>query len=294
MPFFDHTIQLFYYSDIQNKKTPKKNQYRRYLNNKRKSISMDGKTSRKKAFHHKKASLTVEAAFVIPLVLYAWMLLISLVGMTAFKLQVQSRMTQAGRELAVLASDNETLVKSTWMLKLYEAVEDIRVPSTAISEDVGGIHFIGSEVLEGDAWLHLQAVYQLQPIYPVFGLTAVPVEQWTDIRAWKGYDGSEGGGMATDDCGGTVYVAENGVVYHTDRSCSHIKLNIQRVSEKKARTYPACERCGDMGGLTYYVTESGGCYHKSLSCSGLKRTVEMMERSEAEAKGLFACSRCGK
>ena len=212
MPFFDHTIQLFYYSDIQNKKTPKKNQYRRYLNNKRKSISMDGKTSRKKAFHHKKASLTVEAAFVIPLVLYAWMLLISLVGMTAFKLQVQSRMTQAGRELAVLASDNETLVKSTWMLKLYEAVEDIRVPSTAISEDMGGIHFIGSEVLEGDAWLHLQAAYQLQPIYPVFGLTAVPVEQWTDIRAWKGYDGSEGGGMAADDCGGTVYVAENGVV----------------------------------------------------------------------------------
>ena len=292
MPFFSQPIRSYIYSVIiSNKKTPKKIINRRYLDYKRKSISKDGKTSGKKAFHHNKGSMTVEAALVIPLVLYAWMLLISLIGMTGYKIQVQDRMTGAGRRLAALACDHEDRVRSGWFVSLYAALSDIGVPAAGVD---GGFDFAASRVLQGDPWLRLCVRYRLQPIYPVFGVTRVSVVQRADIRAWLGYDSSEAASFSQDEGSETVYVTENGRVYHTDRLCTHIELSVRRVPESEAKEYPPCERCEDMGGLTYYVAENGICYHKSLSCGGLKRTVRMEKKADAQAEGLTACERCGQ
>ncbi len=56
--------------------------------------------------------------------------------------------------------------------------------------------------------------------------------------------------------------------------------------------YHACEKCGSQaaGGIVY-IASYGDCYHSSASCSGLKRTVKLVEKAAIE-DGLCMCSRC--
>lgn len=56
--------------------------------------------------------------------------------------------------------------------------------------------------------------------------------------------------------------------------------------------YHSCEKCSSQtsGGIAY-ITSYGDCYHTSASCSGLKRTVKLVEKTELDA-GLCMCSRC--
>lgn len=56
--------------------------------------------------------------------------------------------------------------------------------------------------------------------------------------------------------------------------------------------YGACEKCvGDgSAAAVVYITDEGDCYHNSSSCSGLKRTVTMKSRQQTQ--GLRECERC--
>ena len=56
--------------------------------------------------------------------------------------------------------------------------------------------------------------------------------------------------------------------------------------------YHSCDKCargGEPSGIVY-ITEYGDCYHNMESCSGLTRSMYMIPASEAE--GLPCCSRC--
>ena len=100
----------------------------------------------------------------------------------------------------------------------------------------------------------------------------------------------------------TVYVAANGVVYHKDRECTHLRLSVSEISldnisdfrNQNGGKYYSCERCqaDSMGTGTVYITKTGDRYHSSLGCSGLKRDVSTM--SILEIGTLTPCSRCGQ
>ena len=100
-----------------------------------------------------------------------------------------------------------------------------------------------------------------------------------------------------------VWVTENGSVYHTDSSCSHINLSIQgfltRVRLRGKRNqdgekYKECEQCVGNGaaGAEVYYTKYGNRYHNSLSCKGLKRKVKLVALEQTD--GLPQCSKCAK
>jgi len=61
-----------------------------------------------------------------------------------------------------------------------------------------------------------------------------------------------------------------------------------------AKYYP-CEYCarGKLGGIVY-ITSEGNRIHKNKTCPGIKRIVTTMKKTEAEARGLRPCERCGK
>ena len=96
-----------------------------------------------------------------------------------------------------------------------------------------------------------------------------------------------------------VYITPYGTVYHRDRACRYLDLNIRAVSRQSLLTlrnadrkiYRPCESCGLSGNRTVYVTDYGERYHNSLSCSGLKRTIYMIKLSQTGGKK--ACSKCG-
>ena len=99
-----------------------------------------------------------------------------------------------------------------------------------------------------------------------------------------------------------VWVTENGSVYHTDSSCSHINLSIQVSSpgalawkrNQDGEKYKECEQCVGNGaaGAEVYYTKYGNRYHNSLSCKGLKRKVKLVALEQTD--GLPQCSKCAK
>ena len=99
-----------------------------------------------------------------------------------------------------------------------------------------------------------------------------------------------------------VWVTENGSVYHTDSSCSHINLSIQVSSpgalawkrNQDGEKYKECEQCVGNGaaGAEVYYTKYGNRYHNSLSCKGLKRKVKFVALEQTD--GLPQCSKCAK
>lgn len=103
----------------------------------------------------------------------------------------------------------------------------------------------------------------------------------------------------------SVYVTETGTVYHTERSCTHLKLSIRAVSynsleerrNQNGAKYYSCERCGKNEEMPedgmIYITSEGNRYHYNLSCSGLTRRIRSITREEAESEGKRPCSRCG-
>lgn len=94
-----------------------------------------------------------------------------------------------------------------------------------------------------------------------------------------------------------VYVTETGDVYHSSRTCYHIKLAITQIDKgllkKSYENLLPCELCasGKYTDGCIYITETGNKYHYSVACSGLKRTVMRVRRKDVG--NLSPCSNCG-
>lgn len=117
-------------------------------------------------------------------------------------------------------------------------------------------------------------------------------------RKWNGYDLSGKSNVSTEE--EYVYVTEYGFVYHRDRSCPHLTVNIRAVTDDEIDScrnsnmekYYPCEKCGGKGTGIVFVTEDGNRYHSSASCSGIKRTVKTVKLSEVGV--MSECSTCGR
>ncbi|MDD5803719.1 hypothetical protein ACTQWG_16085 [Blautia sp. HCP3S3_H10_1] len=210
----------------------------------------------------KKASLTVEAAIVLPLFFFA------MVTMTSF-LDVYRIQTE---HLSKLCENAKTAGMYAY---------------TAGESDVGDIT--------------LPDIYKYKPVSGMIPLPAIWMYNTVKVHAWTGEDQGEGGTENSDRHEKMVYVTASGSVYHKKLDCSHLNLSVTKVSggsissmrNEYGEKYHACESCsrGQKPGSTVYITESGNRYHNDKNCSGLKRTVRMVK--ESDVGKLHACKRCG-
>lgn len=249
----------------------------------------------------RKASLTVEAAAVMPF--FACFLVFIMFFFRV--LQVQSQVAQAlqysGRKLAAeccSTSDSGTGTVGTMAkLQIYfrRELSEQNCPFKYIRHGSLGVSLAQSE-LSGE-YVDIKAVYQLQLPVSLLGNIHYQIVQESKSRKWTGYKPEQDN---ADQDNGWLYYTPYGTVYHASRSCAYLDLSIQglpyrQVSQNRnssgGRYYP-CEACGGnaRGGMVY-ITTYGDRYHSSLTCSSLKRTVYMIRRSEAKGKGM--CSKCG-
>ncbi len=120
------------------------------------------------------------------------------------------------------------------------------------------------------------------------------------VHAWTGRDPEENRELPSEEENRLVYVTEYGSVYHTRSECTYLELKIRKVPSALVPAmrnagggrYHACEKCVGKGGMhgLVYITGEGDCYHNSSRCSGLTRKVHLVPASEAE--GMHICSRC--
>lgn len=248
-----------------------------------------------------KGSLTLEAACVLPVFLYAVVVFLYFFQMIDIAGCVAEGMQDAGKQMAVYAcmkeeGDGAEGVQAADIVSLLYAKNRIR---QAADRQIPQLSLMRSSLLEGDEVIDLIAEYRFRWRIPLFFLSDVPVVQRARIRAWTGSRREEAGKEETDD-GTYVYVTVNGSVYHRDRACSHIRLSVRTARKSLipklrnadgGRYYP-CESCGGGNGGVVYITDTGDRYHGSAACSRLKRGVIKVPLSQVE--NWQPCARCGK
>ncbi|MGF7141656.1 hypothetical protein HNQ56_000066 [Anaerotaenia torta] len=279
-----------------------------------------------------KASLTVEAALVLPVFLFAILSLLYLIQIITVQEFIQAALTKMGLNMAKTAYvyedfagleealnfdgtifDTEmeaglgdfakSMVDRTILKQYGKKYLDVdRINRSCIRKGFEGISFSASEILQEEDTIDIIVHYRVAIPVRLITIGELPMMQRIRVRAWTGhrvaaaYELQEEAGEEE-----TVYITENGSVYHVDAACSHIRLSVSMVSgipaaqrNSSGGKYYPCESCceGEHSPYAvYYITSDGTRYHTRRDCSGIKRTVKAIPRSEAGSRP--ACKRCG-
>lgn len=267
-------------------------------------------------FRNTKGSMSVEAAVILPLLLFFFLNLMSVMEMIRLHGNLELALRDTGNRLTVYGFeydnirqdkfDDETLAAELGgaaFSQLFVKNQVINylgkdyLEHSPLTYGTDGLNFLESQFFHDGDIIDLTVTYQVSPEAAIPGFPPFRMTNRYYGRAWTGYDVAPHGGETAGD---VVYVAENGAVYHETPDCSYLRLRISRVLTEEARLltnasgerYTECWRCRNAvkGGLVY-VTRDGQRYHYDGQCPGLKRTIFAVPRSQAE--GYRACGRCG-
>lgn len=280
----------------------------------------------------KKGSMTVEAAFVVPLSFFAVMLFLNLFLFLQVQVRVQKEMTGICSELmsvGTLLSEAKTNsdsvgnrtdsdTNSLGIANLLRQIGTEEFLSSQMQSRLGtekwvshiykgakGFSFTGSEVYENGMEIRIRTSYSYSFANPAFSVGNIPVVQQIVARGFSGRErtpASPTTGDQDEEETIKVFVTETGSVFHRSAECTYLKLSIQKVSledvisarNSSGGKYYPCEICDKLNDEgNRYITDYGTRYHLSLSCPELLRTVSAITEEEAVARGLRACSKCG-
>lgn len=233
-------------------------------------------------------SLTVEAALVFPLFLFALVTILFFFRVLQINKLTWDALAATGSRMSLeLGAEEDSLLKAS--LYFHKELLKENLPDTFLVGGRAGIGWSGTR-LDGE-YVDLCIRYKCRLPVSLFGVGNIPISQRVRMKKWTGSSGNWGE-QANEQ---VVYITPNGSVYHLTKDCSHLRLSTKIMEKEavKASGYTACLLCGMEQGLYsfYYVTDEGRKYHTRLSCSGLKRTIYVVRLSEAGDRAV--CSRCG-
>lgn len=262
----------------------------------------------------RRGSMTLEAAMVLPLFLFAVLNLFRAVNDITLHVKMQTAMHQTGLALARHAYAYERIGQGFELPdsaladvvfsqayvrdRVVDAVGEAEFIRAGIHNGADGVSFLHSEILEGDR-ITMVADYPAEALFLPERFSSFRMVNRVCLRKWTGYDSAAGMENA-DVPERIVYVTEYGEVYHCSRNCYHINVRIRQTDAEaldgerngNGGRYLPCELCG--GRRTdgvFYITEEGERYHTTASCSGLRRTVRAIPISEVGSR--IPCSHCG-
>lgn len=265
-------------------------------------------------FRKLRGGMTVEAAVILPLLLFFFLNLMSAVEMIRLHGNLELALRDTGNRLAVYGFEYDNIKQDKFDDSLAAELGGIAfsylfvknqvihylgkdyLEHSPLTYGVDGLNFLESRFFENGDTIDLTVTYQVSPEAAIPGFPPFRMANRYYGRAWTGYDVCPGNGQLPADM---VYVAENGTVYHETPDCSYLRLRVSGVSAGEARfltnaageRYTECWRCRDAAksGIVY-VTRDGQRFHYDGQCPGLKRTVYTIMRSQAEH--YRPCSRC--
>ena len=244
-------------------------------------------------YARRRGSFTVEAAFVLPLFLFAALIFLGIFPILQLQIQVNNGLQYAARITAVSWRDREdesgVLSLAEGQLLFQRYLREHGCEDTALPGGVSSISLLHSD-FSGD-YVCLVADYDAELPIAFWGIDTLPVEQCVRMKKWTGADA---GASADED--GYVYITPSGGAYHSTAECSYLKLSIQSVlmrevpqmRNKDGGIYYPCS-CYQ-GELRVYITDYGKEYHGDLQCSSLKRTIYKVPMEQVGNR--HACARC--
>lgn len=270
------------------------------------------------------AGFTVEAAMVLPVVLFVFCAF--LYFMVIFNMQVilQQELTENARDIARYAFAYEEILnmapseEKEWKGNLEPELTDVLYHGFSsayalerIKENIGrewldnscikggadGLFLISDSLLDNNQMVDMVLRYQVEIPYLPGDFFELLCVQRVRIRAFTGFMPMKQGEESAEEL---VYITETGTVYHTNKYCTHLNLSIRAVDNRNIATlrnnnggkYYACELCNgtpEASGIVY-LTVHGDRYHGSTDCQGLKRTWTAIPLSQVGERR--ECTRC--
>lgn len=247
---------------------------------------------------HPKASMTVEAAVVLPL--FAGFLVLLMFYFRVMEVQIsveQAAAYTARTSAAAIRDEGASVSYSKMTLLLYQNLKRMDVPLNYIDKGAAGVSLLGSDFTGTSIRLHV--TYKITFPIGFFGKLRVPTEQEVTCRKWCGWVDQDAGTGSDIDY---VYVTETGRAYHNSRGCPYLDLSIKKVGfraitslrNKSGGKYRRCSLCTKKGKKgeyrSVYITDYGDCYHADLQCSSLKRTIYLLPRAKIGSRK--GCTKC--
>ena len=204
------------------------------------------------------ASMTIEAALVLPLFLFAVMNLMSFIEI--YRLQ------------------------SNWNMTLHQTVKELAA--------AGGAADITGE----DECIDLICPYKAEPFVSVVGFSDFVMFSRMRTRAWTGYDAEavkvneEEEIVYITEYGEVYHLTKSCSFLRLSIRAVDIEL-VESLRNADGSCFYACEECGGKCTNIVFVTSYGNRYHGTLQCKGLKRTIQEIPLSEVG--GRTACKKCG-
>lgn len=266
----------------------------------------------------KKGSLTIEAAIVIPIILFFFMNLLSAIKMIGIQSNLMTAFHQVGKEMAIQGylydkapiKDNEVSWISSMLIgnvyvkdRIKNHIGKEKLDNSLLIKGSKGINYIHTEIMKDDI-IDIIGIYQVSPFFSEIPIFRIKMMNRSRLRGWTGYDNTLHSEQEEKDSTSqdtkNVYITNTGEVYHTNRGCTHIRLSITASNIEAIKTirnqsggkYKPCDSCEIKGTIKVYITKNGQRYHSSTSCHSLKRTIKEIPLSQVKEKPL--CTRCSE
>jgi len=255
-----------------------------------------------------RASMSVEAAMVVPLFIFVVINLLFGIQVIETSSRISAAIHETGNEICSYGYAIENSCGEGIPLNIAEIIyvsskvshflEDSIGNRNGIKGGISGISYIGSEILNENNIVKIVVSYSIR--LPVD--MNIKTYRLGDVyygHAWTGYDGNIANvNENLEDP--IVYITNSGTVYHRDIHCSHLNPSVKAINgddigdkrSKDGSKYYECEICGK--GIktgTVYITDYGNRYHTDTNCSGIKRNVLTVHLSEIG--GRRECATCG-
>ncbi len=254
---------------------------------------------RKRVSFSAPASMTAEAALVLPMFLFAGVILMMPFRILDTERQMQAIVMSVGEDISQAAYLTEEALDGLGGAAVSAYAEAaVRVKASELP--VQGVSLAESRLLADGETIDLVVKYDLKLPFSVFGLDSVKRTNRCYLRAWVGSDGNgkSAGAGSGDDEDPIVYVGRNSTRYHVSASCHYLSNRLTAVPfsqidsyrNQDGSRYTACARCGGQVLGTVYIMPAGEHYHSSRNCSAILAYVRAVRKSTVEYLG--ACSYC--
>ena len=208
--------------------------------------------ARKRASLSASASLTVEAALVLPLFLFGGVILMMPFRVLDVHRQVQAVGEHVSEEIGQAAYLSKyTDEDSFWNTAAAHAYAEAAVRTRLEDLPVHQLSLLRSSLLQDGETVDLVMDYEIRLPFSVFGLNSVKQTKEKDV---------------------VVYVGKNSSRYHLSRTCHYLHNDLTAVAFEEVEyrrneggsRYGPCARCGGAAGAMVYIMPSGRHYRPAL------------------------------
>lgn len=207
--------------------------------------------------HRKTASMTVEAAMVLPLFLFAVMNLISFIEIYRMQGNVNMNLHQTVKEAAALGA--------------------------------------AADIADEEECIDIVYPYAVKPFAPVAGFRPFMMYGRMRTRAWTGYDNERAAKTEAERIVyiteyGKVYHRTKSCAYLKLSIRAVDVRTVETLRNADGGCFYPCEKCGGSTVNTVFVTSYGSRYHTTLNCEGIKRNIKEIPLSQIH--GREPCKKC--